>query len=117
MGNNFELKGMPNLAKKRIIRSTNFLSPKRAIFLVKGAKFLTPKQFLLHFYASIFFRYKILHFFQILRPILAKKTFILGWRIPRFPCEEFLVIKFLDSLIPHEEMPCVVIRKLEFLTF
>ena len=102
----------------------NFFLQKNAIFFVKGTQFSTPKQFLLHFYASIFFRYKILHFFQFLRPILAKKPFILGWWIPCFPCLFSLwgipCHQIPWFLVPHEEMPCVVQtsrRKKTFIRF
>ena len=40
--NNSELKGAPNMAKKRKNGAQIFF-PKRAIFLGKGAQFLTPK--------------------------------------------------------------------------
>ena len=47
--NNSELKGAPYLAKKRTKRRTNFFSPKSAIFVVKGAQFLTPQTIFIAF--------------------------------------------------------------------
>ena len=59
----FYLKEAPNLSKKVHKKFAKTLSQKSTIFLVKGTQFLTPKQFLLHFYALIFFRCQIMQFF------------------------------------------------------
>ena len=85
-----------------------FFLQKSAIFFVKGTQFSTPQTIFMHkFFSDI----KFCIFLQFLRPILAKKTFILGWWIPCFPCLFSLwgipCHQIPWFLIPHEEMPCV----------
>ena len=51
VSNNSELKGAPDIAKKRTNRCTIYFPPKSAIFLLQSAQFLIHYTILLHFYA------------------------------------------------------------------
>ena len=87
-------------------RCTNF---SKKIFIFLEHNFLPLIQFLLHFYALIFFRYQIFQFFPSISTILASQNhfFILVnslFSLSVFPCEEFLVLKFL---VLHEELQWV----------
>ena len=101
------------ICPKSAQKNAKFYSPKKChIFCKRHTIFDPPNNYYCIFMHHFFFRYKIFHFFQFLRPILAKKPFILGWWIPCFPCLFSLwgipCHQIPWFLIPHEEMPCVV---------
>ena len=92
---------LSNLSKKWTKKGAQIFPKKIFIFLEHN--FLPLIQFLLHFYALIFFRYQIFQFFPSISSILASQNHFFILVNSLFSLSVFLVRNSLswNSLIPH----------------